>query len=119
MIRRPPRSTRVRSSAASDVYKRQAQHRLRGETDDAGRALAGGPAAGRPRPAGVDFVPGVAGGRRAVETAGHPSPGAAGAAGRLDGGAQHVGFAAGADEGRHVAEELEELVAVALAGSVA
>ncbi|WP_460379553.1 hypothetical protein, partial [Staphylococcus aureus] len=24
MIRRPPRSTRVRSSAASDVYKRQA-----------------------------------------------------------------------------------------------
>ncbi|WP_460379543.1 hypothetical protein, partial [Staphylococcus aureus] len=26
MIRRPPRSTRVRSSAASDVYKRQ-QHR--------------------------------------------------------------------------------------------
>ena len=27
MIRRPPRSTRVRSSAASDVYKRQAVHR--------------------------------------------------------------------------------------------
>ena len=26
MIRRPPRSTRVRSSAASDVYKRQARH---------------------------------------------------------------------------------------------
>src|SRR5665811_877410 len=26
MIRRPPRSTRVRSSAASDVYKRQTQH---------------------------------------------------------------------------------------------
>src|SRR5665811_2585718 len=26
MIRRPPRSTRVRSSAASDVYKRQEQH---------------------------------------------------------------------------------------------
>src|SRR5665811_2578806 len=26
MIRRPPRSTRVRSSAASDVYKRQAQY---------------------------------------------------------------------------------------------
>ena len=25
MIRRPPRSTRVRSSAASDVYKRQLQ----------------------------------------------------------------------------------------------
>src|SRR5665811_6593 len=32
MIRRPPRSTRVRSSAASDVYKRQVE------------------AAGRPRP---------------------------------------------------------------------
>src|SRR5665811_999106 len=28
MIRRPPRSTRVRSSAASDVYKRQALTRL-------------------------------------------------------------------------------------------
>src|SRR5665811_2635920 len=28
MIRRPPRSTRVRSSAASDVYKRQDQMRL-------------------------------------------------------------------------------------------
>ena len=27
MIRRPPRSTRVRSSAASDVYKRQASYR--------------------------------------------------------------------------------------------
>ncbi|WP_460379389.1 hypothetical protein, partial [Staphylococcus aureus] len=26
MIRRPPRSTRVRSSAASDVYKRQIQY---------------------------------------------------------------------------------------------
>src|SRR5665811_551437 len=26
MIRRPPRSTRVRSSAASDVYKRQVVH---------------------------------------------------------------------------------------------
>src|SRR5665811_816278 len=26
MIRRPPRSTRVRSSAASDVYKRQDMH---------------------------------------------------------------------------------------------
>ena len=26
MIRRPPRSTQSRSSAASDVYKRQAQH---------------------------------------------------------------------------------------------
>ena len=28
MIRRPPRSTLDRSSAASDVYKRQARHRL-------------------------------------------------------------------------------------------
>src|SRR5450756_1096245 len=30
MIRRPPRSTQSRSSAASDVYKRQVQHRPRG-----------------------------------------------------------------------------------------
>src|SRR5665811_1205020 len=30
MIRRPPRSTRVRSSAASDVYKRQIQVNARG-----------------------------------------------------------------------------------------
>src|SRR5665811_2623200 len=30
MIRRPPRSTRVRSSAASDVYKRQTQLRPQG-----------------------------------------------------------------------------------------
>ncbi|WP_460379460.1 hypothetical protein, partial [Staphylococcus aureus] len=29
MIRRPPRSTRVRSSAASDVYKRQVIKRRR------------------------------------------------------------------------------------------
>src|SRR5665811_2303500 len=29
MIRRPPRSTRVRSSAASDVYKRQITYRTR------------------------------------------------------------------------------------------
>src|SRR5450756_694001 len=28
MIRRPPRSTQSRSSAASDVYKRQVPHRL-------------------------------------------------------------------------------------------
>src|SRR5665811_1769465 len=30
MIRRPPRSTRVRSSAASDVYKRQPYHSSNG-----------------------------------------------------------------------------------------
>src|SRR5665811_1864236 len=30
MIRRPPRSTRVRSSAASDVYKRQNWNRITG-----------------------------------------------------------------------------------------
>src|SRR5665811_1966976 len=34
MIRRPPRSTRVRSSAASDVYKRQVQRLGREEGDD-------------------------------------------------------------------------------------
>eukprot|EP00657_Telonema_sp_P-1_P008186 TRINITY_DN2890_c0_g1_i1.p1 TRINITY_DN2890_c0_g1~~TRINITY_DN2890_c0_g1_i1.p1 ORF type:complete len:104 (+),score=46.46 TRINITY_DN2890_c0_g1_i1:115-426(+) len=32
MIRRPPRSTQSRSSAASDVYKRQYQRRVRGLT---------------------------------------------------------------------------------------
>src|SRR5665811_1386443 len=37
MIRRPPRSTRVRSSAASDVYKRQAE---------GSRGVSGGPAQG-------------------------------------------------------------------------
>src|SRR5665811_2616443 len=31
MIRRPPRSTRVRSSAASDVYKRQADYQTNGD----------------------------------------------------------------------------------------
>src|SRR5680860_42958 len=31
MIRRPPRSTQSRSSAASDVYKRQPAHRETGE----------------------------------------------------------------------------------------
>eukprot|EP00657_Telonema_sp_P-1_P005055 TRINITY_DN22174_c0_g1_i1.p1 TRINITY_DN22174_c0_g1~~TRINITY_DN22174_c0_g1_i1.p1 ORF type:complete len:105 (-),score=56.26 TRINITY_DN22174_c0_g1_i1:60-374(-) len=31
MIRRPPRSTQSRSSAASDVYKRQYQRRVRGQ----------------------------------------------------------------------------------------
>src|SRR5665811_2641042 len=35
MIRRPPRSTRVRSSAASDVYKRQLVIRLDGRDLDA------------------------------------------------------------------------------------
>src|SRR5665811_2085614 len=34
MIRRPPRSTRVRSSAASDVYKRQARKIAYHETHD-------------------------------------------------------------------------------------
>src|SRR5450756_2284084 len=37
MIRRPPRSTQSRSSAASDVYKRQeARARARGPQDDRG-----------------------------------------------------------------------------------
>src|SRR5665811_2197870 len=34
MIRRPPRSTRVRSSAASDVYKRQRPHSSNGSSLD-------------------------------------------------------------------------------------
>src|SRR5665811_1279614 len=33
MIRRPPRSTRVRSSAASDVYKRQVADTIKTETN--------------------------------------------------------------------------------------
>ena len=37
MIRRPPRSTLDRSSAASDVYKRQVGHEI-----GSGRAVAGG-----------------------------------------------------------------------------
>src|SRR5450756_3243418 len=35
MIRRPPRSTQSRSSAASDVYKRQQQDQERGEHQQA------------------------------------------------------------------------------------
>src|SRR5665811_2632712 len=34
MIRRPPRSTRVRSSAASDVYKRQGKNNIIAEIED-------------------------------------------------------------------------------------
>eukprot|EP00657_Telonema_sp_P-1_P009520 TRINITY_DN3762_c0_g1_i1.p1 TRINITY_DN3762_c0_g1~~TRINITY_DN3762_c0_g1_i1.p1 ORF type:complete len:117 (+),score=42.62 TRINITY_DN3762_c0_g1_i1:128-478(+) len=40
MIRRPPRSTQSRSSAASDVYKRQYQRRVRGDTMPDNRILA-------------------------------------------------------------------------------
>src|SRR5665811_1888662 len=40
MIRRPPRSTRVRSSAASDVYKRQRQDPAAAGSCLAGSALA-------------------------------------------------------------------------------
>ena len=94
------------------------QERLRGEADDAGRALAGRPAAGRARPACADLVPGIAARRLAVEAACHPAARAGGVAGRFDGGAQHVGFAAGADEGRHVVEELQELVVARAAGVV-
>src|SRR5450756_626834 len=39
MIRRPPRSTQSRSSAASDVYKRQILHRLIDHPRGATRAL--------------------------------------------------------------------------------
>ena len=41
MIRRPPRSTRVRSSAASDVYKRQ-KGEPRTTADTSGRRTSGG-----------------------------------------------------------------------------
>src|SRR5665811_2436890 len=44
MIRRPPRSTRVRSSAASDVYKRQTQ--ALEQRDAVGFAHEGVPVAG-------------------------------------------------------------------------
>ena len=36
MIRRPPRSTRVRSSAASDVYKRQVNYAVTGTATGSG-----------------------------------------------------------------------------------
>src|SRR5665254_22877 len=50
MIRRPPRSTRVRSSAASDVYKRQAlSAHLRHAAAHAARADAGPDAAAATR----------------------------------------------------------------------
>ena len=41
MIRRPPRSTLDRSSAASDVYKRQELHDAFGKTVGMGRFLVG------------------------------------------------------------------------------
>eukprot|EP00657_Telonema_sp_P-1_P010308 TRINITY_DN466_c0_g1_i3.p2 TRINITY_DN466_c0_g1~~TRINITY_DN466_c0_g1_i3.p2 ORF type:complete len:124 (+),score=25.74 TRINITY_DN466_c0_g1_i3:115-486(+) len=43
MIRRPPRSTQSRSSAASDVYKRQAQLRSVIETDGPTACFHAGP----------------------------------------------------------------------------
>src|SRR5665811_438193 len=42
MIRRPPRSTRVRSSAASDVYKRQVQDPYNGNPNNLS-SVNGGP----------------------------------------------------------------------------
>ena len=52
MIRRPPRSTLDRSSAASDVYKRQARGGgpvLRGPADDATRVVPPASGLGRTR----------------------------------------------------------------------
>src|SRR5678810_191627 len=43
MIRRPPRSTLDRSSAASDVYKRQGRPICRGNTDIGGRWISNDP----------------------------------------------------------------------------
>ena len=58
MIRRPPRSTLDRSSAASDVYKRQAE---------APRAAAEAPrAAAEARPAAAEARPAAAEARRAA-----------------------------------------------------
>ena len=65
MIRRPPRSTQSRSSAASDVYKRQAlDHLGRGLGDDLEMDLLQGL-----RP--LELRP-VAAGRRWPELAGRP-----------------------------------------------
>src|SRR5678810_1329755 len=47
MIRRPPRSTLGRSSAASDVYKRQAEDAVPGHVGDAGHLLEQDQAAAR------------------------------------------------------------------------
>ena len=41
MIRRPPRSTLDRSSAASDVYKRQRRHRGEGREEEGGAGHGG------------------------------------------------------------------------------
>src|SRR5665811_861374 len=52
MIRRPPRSTRVRSSAASDVYKRQrasAQEPISFSPNAWAPATAGGPSSAKAR----------------------------------------------------------------------
>src|SRR5665811_44520 len=59
MIRRPPRSTRVRSSAASDVYKRQVERRARGRpAAGAGRRTLDHES--REGPLGVAVPPGLA-----------------------------------------------------------
>ena len=53
MIRRPPRSTQSRSSAASDVYKRQGGQRRAGGLPRAGHAREPDPGGGGVRGAGA------------------------------------------------------------------
>src|SRR5665811_1250959 len=70
MIRRPPRSTRVRSSAASDVYKRQGQGYLNGDAESGQSVLranlpvveanaAAGDTQAQPHAAGIGMAGGV------------------------------------------------------------
>src|SRR5665811_2634184 len=61
MIRRPPRSTRVRSSAASDVYKRQIHQfadDVRARDLEVVRALASGEAVMQLARLGIDEIRG-------------------------------------------------------------
>ena len=57
MMRRPPRSTLDRSSAASDVYKRQRQSRGDGQADTAAAAADDGAAALEVEMHGRSLVP--------------------------------------------------------------
>src|SRR5450756_1136022 len=72
MIRRPPRSTQSRSSAASDVYKRQVLSGAKDEEDDLASGIVDGPDQGCLRPPTLQPVEGAA-----VYLQQHPFRGAA------------------------------------------